>query len=889
MNELRIGNWAAAVAMLAAVVLSLTGCQGKSEDSANNDASKPAATQASQPATAANVEASPLTTTQASQPTTMLAPAGFSLNRAQFDADMAVLTKNPNRLAGRPDGSIAASKYVQQRLVDMGLAKDDVYAQEFDLFQPVTTEARLVMDNKEVTAPAGRRAIYQMRHNFLQAPITPREGLTGECVYVGKGTLAEYGTSIPQDKIVVMDFDSGKNWLKAFAFGAKAVVFVGPQDALATNAWHHLNVPANLPRFFIQQDIADQLGLRVNAKAKRITIFAASQWERFRGRNVITVVQGTDPRYGANAKDKNESAPQAMLLAAPLDSLSEVPELSPGARDAANVAVLLQMAQYFKEHPARRNIILCFFDGQTVSNTGAQAFYGALNRGKKGVNNVMSLEAKLADLQTEKTFIQNVLKILAVKDFFSQEAVQAAPDCYDRTSDIIKSEAINAGGDILDELRPLRVRNEDINRSIEHILQKDMKADGANVPALQAQVDALKAEAARLAPDIARLTKLDTTWNKLQGDLHESKPGKSAITDPADKENSNNATRPRFNELIVQMKDLYGRRLTEIDDQIKDVNQGIVLRNRFGTPPKAPDKPQGGMQVMLHVSVNLGDARARWTFIHGDDSGFISQDLPGAYNAIDKTMQKVAATLNSNGKGMAHFDVQAVTSDYTDSRLFAPALFVDSGAIARLFAIFNVSTMTVLDAMGRQGLPGDTLKALDADAILTQAAEAATFLHALADENGLNVLPSTAPPATYVDAHWNNDKHARRLEGAAVKKVGGGQAMRTRPVRSAIVAITKRGTGPWNGWPIEKTAPGFDVPILAQSNIHGIFEVGPFNALAPSPWFNGPVVCALFDEYQPQIPRPAGLDPKLITGPTARGLITTVSDNDKLLWKELPF
>jgi len=878
-------NVAVMLSLLAMVSLSVAmlGC-GKDE-SANNAA--PANQPAAPTTSTAPADDDLAAETQPGDEAELAAlPGSFTLNKAQFEADLAELTKHPHRLAGAGretdrsfgPGSLAAAAYVQKRLAEIGLPAGDVYQQEFDLYQPVCTEAELIVDGKKVQ-PAQGRAIYQMRHNFLQAPITPREGLTGSCVYVGRGSLAEFGWVFPQDKIVVMEYEgSGRNWLKAFAFGAQAVVFVGPRDAMSATAWHHVNIPANLPRFFMPYDVADALGLREGGASKTVTLLAASEWQRLRGRNVIAVIPGTAPRYGDAA-----SLPQAMVLAANLDSLSEVPELSAGARDAANVAALLQVASYLKDNPPRRNMLLCFFDGESVMHAGSTAFYGAINREKKGVTNGQILETKLEFLLSERAFAEGVLGYLKDGDIFPERK----DSIWRRTFELSRSEAKAIGGEVLDELRPRRIRSDELRRALEKLPKDD--------PSVEAQRDKLTADKAVMDAAIDDLAAKDRGWNQLLKGLDEQQkaaPGERKITDEM---------QPFYAELMTTVAQLYRQRLVEIDDSIADAKTALVLRDRFGPAVDAksrderakslkkvgvtldpPAGPLDGMQIMLHVSVNFGDARSRWTFIHGDDSGVIGEDKPGIYSSINKTLQKVGNELGiGEGKLLAAFDDQGVRNDYTDTRLLAPGRFVDSGASARLYAIFNLSTMTVLDPLDRQGHPGDTVAALNTQALLTQAGEAAIFFRRLADDEGLNILPSNAPTAAYFDTKWNDTRLI--LEGASVRRSGGGEAMSSRPVRGAIVALMLRGTNMWNGWPIEKSPPGFDVPLLGRTNVTGIFEIGPFPGIVNNPWVlgNAPAVCAMFDEYAPAIPLPAGVDPSLLKGPTRRGLMTSVTTDDK--------
>ena len=294
-----------------------------------------------------------------------------------FTTDLAYLAAGPHRLAGRDEktsGSVRAARYVEKRLrqtakrLGAGPTGMEIYVQQFPVVQPRTTECRLVVNGKS-------HQIHAVRPNVLQASVTPEQGLTGEAIYVGKGEVSEYRGRSAAGKIVVMDFDCQGRWLTAFAFGAKAVIFIGTPGRTASD--QHVNVPANLPRFYVTAEQADRLELR--QRSREVTIFAACKWEQLRAGNVIVVLRGTDPKF-PKRRSKGKEQPEAIVLAAPLDSYGEVPALSPGARDAANCAALLQITEYLAVNRPRRDIIVCFFDAQAQCHMGAGKFYGALYR-----------------------------------------------------------------------------------------------------------------------------------------------------------------------------------------------------------------------------------------------------------------------------------------------------------------------------------------------------------------------------------------------------------------------------------------------------------------------------------------------------------------------------
>jgi hypothetical protein len=300
--------------------------------------------------------------------TRLKAEDAFVHHRLMLDTD-------PNLILEAP-GSLAASAYVQNRLdaladkYELGTDDFQVFVQEFDLVQPVTTECRLSIEGTPALDADGADLLQAVMPNHLWASVTPEEGLEGQAIYVAKGRLEDYGDALIRDKIVLLDPDG--DWLGAFTFGAQAVIFIGDYKP-GDHPVNHLDYPMNLPRFYLPVDAARKLGLLTGTPTLRIQ--AAAEWRPMRGRNIIAVRRGSDPQL------ENTTGPaRTILLAAPLDSLSEIPQLAPGARDAANAALLLQMTEYVIENQPKRDIIIAFFDGQYASHAGAKAFYSAIHR-----------------------------------------------------------------------------------------------------------------------------------------------------------------------------------------------------------------------------------------------------------------------------------------------------------------------------------------------------------------------------------------------------------------------------------------------------------------------------------------------------------------------------
>jgi FtsX-like permease family protein len=874
---------------------------------------------------------------------------------AGFLADVKALTAGPHRLAGFEDGSLAASRHVEKRLREMGIT--DVFVQDFPVTQPLTTECRLFIDGEEITGESP--VLYPVRPNVLQASVTPTDGIVGETLYAGRGETHEYQARQAKDKIVVLEFDCDTKWLNAFAFGARAVVFIGG-DQPAAHAYQHTNVPANLPRFYVSSDVADRLELR--KRPRQMKILAACEWRELRGRNVIAVLRGTSPRFDETRP------PQALVLAAPLDSLSEVPALSPGARDAGNVASLLWIAEQFVQNRPARDTILCFLDGQSLNHMGARAFYGAIFR-KEG-KATTTLEQRLNMFKEERGFYATVHALISrdpgkiydkpadIRQYKEEELAEAeqqfassddeledkeaklaaaaklrgsvvtlrkqlrrvnlavpalakAVQRFDQrhktdrdlkntigrlTTEIdntyryfnasvrmLRDEARAGSAKLLERLRPLRLKKADLEspelmRDLRK-LQKDLaELEQEAQDADQSKREELEREISRIreAPEVqrieARLRQLDPTiqrlrieergWNTLQRILHNKDTAPDYdelfgyIKDEDERRALKQSTPKLFEKLLARCKQVCMLRIAELDVAIREAEQARALRDAVG--------PEENV-IVLHVGINLGDSRSQWSFVHGDDSDQIREDKPGKYTQVFKTMLKVHEALAAAGQG-GTFHAEAVSESYPN-RLFSPALFVDSGAIARIFAVHNVSAMTVMDPMPRQGQPADTFANLDIPTLFQQSAQLPGFLKGLSDHTDLNIPRSIRPIANHADAEWAGTKSV----GPVVRQTGAGSAMRARPVRGATVAVVRPiATGPWNGGIIEKVPPGFSYPLILTTNGNGNFEL-PVHS--QDSYLNCLLFAATFDAPQD--------DPDEIAT-SGRGLITSVTSSTKL-------
>lgn len=736
----------------------------------------------------------------------MSAAAGVAADAAGWiSRDFETLTATPNRLAGREDGSRAASKYVETRLKEIGLK--EIYVQEFPVVMPRNPECVLIADG--VT-----NEIKACRANLIQGSITPAEGLSGETLYAGTGELKEYGTNSPAGKIVVLEADSARNWLNAFALGASAVIFV-EDAALPGSLTMHLNVPANLPRFYVTAAQADKLGLKT--RATTVTLKSSCVWEDLRGRNVIGVIRGT----GAVI---NEGSPaEAILLSAPLDSFSEVPELSAGARDAANCAVMLHLAEALQKNPPKRDIIIAFMDGQWQNHLGARAFYGALYRvlGNRKLAD-FSVDERLKMLDAETGYLSKVMTVLSEPDIFAPKAMTL--EGFQDTLRHLRGVVAGAGAKVMQDLAPLRVSAKTLRSA--YLEEKDQ----ARKAALLKELTELSIVNGQLGP-LEKTAVDDLAWNSIlrvvneKTSVYDSKVVASLtarmITDtnevlrPLKKEMFEKQLKVNMEAAVATAKQNCTKRLHELELKKSEVTQAQKLVSAVG---------QQKNNIIFNIAVNLGDRGKAWSVIHGDNSMAVGgevDDSEGAYSGVFKNIREMAEGISSE---IPNFDIRpicGVSSGY-QSKLFSPSRNVDAGGVVRMFGKFNVSMMTLNDPLERQGSPTDRAALLNLTVFEAQGSDMAVFVKGLGDMKNIGKILTQRCTVWYNEPKWDTMKNS----GCLIRQMDVGDRLRTAAVPGALFAALPAAAGRvWESATIDAAPPGMLLGVLGRSQADGVYEL----------------------------------------------------------------
>lgn len=272
------------------------------------------------------------------------------LDRANVLEHARALSIFGSRVVGYP-GYYRAAEYIIGKLEELGYS---VEVQEFAVVVPVETEAYVEVGGE-------RMRVHAVWPNAMFVPpSTPPDGVLGKLVYVGSGEARDMDGKDVEGSIVLMDFNSGDNWLRAADLGAKAVVFIEPDD---TNSYQALAkftmAPLHFVRAYATRDVATKL-LELQGRVARLVVRV--EMKEVKAYNIVVKVNGS-------------SYPNdAIVVAAYYDSWSVVPAVSPSFTEALSPSLLLELARVLKEEPPARSVWLAFLSGFHEGLAGPRAF-----------------------------------------------------------------------------------------------------------------------------------------------------------------------------------------------------------------------------------------------------------------------------------------------------------------------------------------------------------------------------------------------------------------------------------------------------------------------------------------------------------------------------------
>jgi ABC-type lipoprotein release transport system permease subunit len=280
-----------------------------------------------------------------------------SLDHEKIKDHVETLSSFDSRVTGYP-GCSSAADYIHEVLENYGLT---VFRQSYSVVVPIDHGSNIYIFDDKGRVERSIEA-YAVWPNLVQTSRTPTI-IKGQLIYVGDGGLSDFNGKVVKDKIVLMDFNSGDNWINAAKLGAKAVIFIAPSETSYTEAREKfLKTPIYFPRLYVSSREGTALWELALSKSPTIGISLNMQYETVAAENIIGVVNGTT------------STEDIIVVAAHYDTWSVIPRLAPGADEATAVASLLELAKYFAQNPPKKTLWFVALSGHYQALAGAREF-----------------------------------------------------------------------------------------------------------------------------------------------------------------------------------------------------------------------------------------------------------------------------------------------------------------------------------------------------------------------------------------------------------------------------------------------------------------------------------------------------------------------------------
>ncbi|MBO3798299.1 MAG: FtsX-like permease family protein [Thermoproteota archaeon] len=280
------------------------------------------------------------------------------LNLSNIITHTSAMAGYSSRMTGY-SGYYSTLEYVKAVLKSCGLEPS---YQRFKVLVPISMGANITTSSGEVFKA------FPLEPNLVALSSTPPEGIRGPLVYAGTG-IRDFDGKPLNGSILLMDMDSQDEWVTAASLGVRAVVFFSRSPITWQEAqYKRLNVPFNFPRVYVEGRTAERLLEIAQSKDNEILLKSTVVWREVEAENIFALVPG---------EDFSQYKSEIIVLATHVDASSVVLEKAPGAREAMNTALLLELARFFSTFTPKRTILFAFLSGYHQNLAGAREFVEA--------------------------------------------------------------------------------------------------------------------------------------------------------------------------------------------------------------------------------------------------------------------------------------------------------------------------------------------------------------------------------------------------------------------------------------------------------------------------------------------------------------------------------
>lgn len=248
-----------------------------------------------------------------------------------------------------------AINYIQDFFQEQNLT--DIKTISYPLLIPFDTKTEIELEGKNYTA-------HSLVPNSVQSCKIPSAGLSGTLVYGGLGEYSDLDGKEINGSIIVLEFNSGNNWLNTASLGAKGVIFIAPDDTDRFEAEEKsIDIPLYFPRFYIQNETtADTIKEASLSNNRTVTLHSDIEMVTIDARNIAGKLVGADD--------------DLIIISAYFDSSSIVPSIAPGADEACGIATLLELIRMIKDNDIvpQKTIMFLALSGHNQAAAGAREF-----------------------------------------------------------------------------------------------------------------------------------------------------------------------------------------------------------------------------------------------------------------------------------------------------------------------------------------------------------------------------------------------------------------------------------------------------------------------------------------------------------------------------------
>ncbi len=212
-----------------------------------------------------------------------------------------------------------------------------------------------------------------LHYNAIQPQNIGPQGLSGRLIYTGNGDLRDFNGMDVKGAIVLMELDSGRNWLNAASLGASALIYInrGVSDKTLFLKKQELS-PLQFPCFWISEKTAALIPGNRSSPGRIADIsqlHSNIRWQEENAKNIYCLFKGTDPQLSNDL----------IIVEAFFDSSLQVAGLSPGADEALSISALLELANHFHRQPPKRSFLLVATNGHGQSLAGMREMIWSIN------------------------------------------------------------------------------------------------------------------------------------------------------------------------------------------------------------------------------------------------------------------------------------------------------------------------------------------------------------------------------------------------------------------------------------------------------------------------------------------------------------------------------